>query len=92
MLTIEEVKDHLGIDYVDPMVERKLNHLISVADSMLKGSIGNDYPADDPRAKELACCIIDELYSTRSYTGKENGTIRRLIDDFSLQLRLEMRG
>ena len=91
MITIEDVKDHLGIDYVDDMVIRNLERLIKVADRTLEGSLGKGYPKDDPRAEELALVIVNDLYSNRELSGKVSGNVRRLIDDFQQQLRLEMR-
>ena len=91
MLTTQEVMDYLGIDYTDEMVTRNINRLIQTANSWLKGAIGTDYPADDPRAKELALIVISDLYDNRGMAEKVSGNVRRLVDDFALQLRLEMR-
>ena len=92
MLTIQTVKDHLGIDYEDEMVTRTLERLMKVADSELVGSLGKNYPKEDPRAEELALMIIEDLYSNRGITDKVSGNIRRMLIDFSTQLRVEMRG
>ena len=91
MPTTQEVMDYLGIDYTDEMVTRNINRLIQTANSWLKGAIGTDYPADDPRAKELALIVISDLYDNRGTVEKVSGNVRRLVDDFALQLRLEMR-
>ena len=91
VVSVDEVKDYLGIDYADEMVERNINRLILSADSYLKGSIGKDYPTDDPRAKELALIIISDLYDNRGLQSTISGNTRRLVDDLSLQLRLELR-
>lgn len=91
MLTTQEVMDYLGIDYTDEMVTWNINRLIQTANSWLKGAIGTDYPADDPRAKELALIVISDLYDNRGMAEKVSGNVRRLVDDFALQLRLEMR-
>ena len=91
MLTTQEVMDYLGIDYTDEMVTRNINRLIQTSNSWLKGAIGTDYPADDPRAKELALIVISDLYDNRGMAEKVSGNVRRLVDDFALQLRLEMR-
>lgn len=90
-LTIQEVKDYLSIDYTDERTERVLTRTLKVADKYLKGSIGEDYPVDDERAKEIALIVIDDLYSNRGLNDKVAGTTRRLVDDFSLQLKLELR-
>jgi len=91
MPTVEDVLAYLGIDYADDMVNRNIKRAIDVADSYLKGSIGDNYPIDDPRAKELALIFISDLYDNRGMIEKVSGNIRRLVDDFSLQLRLELR-
>lgn len=91
VVTIEEVKTYLGIDYADDMVNANIERAINTANAYLKGSIGNDYPTDDPRAKELALIIISDLYDNRGLQSTISGNTRRLVDDLSLQLRLELR-
>ena len=92
VVTVDEVKDYLGIDYTDEMTERNITRSINTADSYLKGSIGDNYPTEDPRVKELALIIVDDLYNNR---GSQSTNIarncKRLVDDMSLQLRLELR-
>lgn len=92
MPTVQDVLDYLGYDYADDMIKRNIERSIKVADSYLKGSIGKNYPLDDPRAKELALIVISDLYDNRGIIEKVSGNVRRLVDDFSLQLRLESRG
>lgn len=91
VVTIEEVKAYLGIDYADDMVNANIERAINTANAYLKGSIGNDYPTDDPRAKELALIIVSDLYDNRGLQSTISGNTRRLVDDLSLQLRLELR-
>ena len=91
MPTVDEVKDYLGIDYADDMVERNITRCISTADAYLKGSIGTNYPNEDPRVKELALIFISDLYDNRGMIEKVAGNVRRLVDDMSLQLRLELK-
>lgn len=90
MVSLEEAKDYLGIDYADDMVERNINRMIKTADSMLKGSIGDPYPDDDPRAVELALIIVADLYNNRELSNKVSANVRRFVEDASLQLRLEL--
>lgn len=90
MLTTEEVLDYLGIDYADDMITRNIERSIFVADAYLKGAIGAEYPTDDPRAKELALIFISDLYDNRGIIEKVSGNVRRLVDDFTLQLKLEL--
>lgn len=91
VVTVEDVKAYLGIDYADDMVNANIERAINTADAYLKGSIGSDYPVDDPRAKELALIIISDLYDNRGLQSNVSGNTRRLVDDLSLQLRLELR-
>ncbi len=90
MPTVEEVKAYLGIDYADDMVTRNIERSIQTADAYLKGSIGTNYPTEDPRVKELALIFISDLYDNRGMIEKTAGNVRRLVDDMSLQLRLEL--
>ena len=87
----QDVYNYLGIDYADPMVEANVNRAISTADAYLKGAIGDNYPSEDPRAKELALIFIADLYDNRGSLEKSSVNVRRLVDDFLLQLRLELR-
>ncbi len=91
VVSVDEVLSELGIDYADEMVNKNINRLIKTADAYLKGSIGENYPVDDPRAKELALIIISDLYDNKGIKDTVSGNVRRLVDDFSLQLRLELR-
>lgn len=94
MVTLSEVKDYLGIDYSDRMVDANINALIQTAGAYLVGSIGQDYPEDDPRAKTLSLIIIADLYDNRGTSGndKVNAHVVKMVNDFALQLKLEMRG
>lgn len=91
VVSVEEVLAYLGIDYADEMVEKNIERAIKTADAYLKGSIGINYPIDDPRAKELALIIILDLYDNRGLQSNVSGNTRKLVDDLSLQLRLELR-
>ena len=87
----QDVLNYLGIDYTDDMVTANVNRAISTADAYLKGAVGNDYPIEDSRAKELALIFIADLYDNRGMLEKSSVNVRRLVDDFLLQLRLELR-
>lgn len=91
VVEIQDVKDYLGIDYEDDMTNRRIKHLIHVACKYLESSLGKDYPRNDYRVKELALIVISDLYENHDLTDKVSGNVRRLISDFSLQIRLEMR-
>lgn len=92
MITQQDVFDYLGIDYADDVIKRTVDRIIKTTNSFLAGSLGKEYPKDDPRVKELALMIAGDLYDNRGISDKVSANMRRLADDFSLQLRLEMRG
>ena len=92
MITQQDVFDYLGIDYADEVIKRTVDRIIKTTDSFLAGSLGKEYPQDDPRVKELALMIAGDLYDNRGISDKVSANMRHLADDFSLQLRLEMRG
>ena len=93
LVSTDDALYYLGIDYADDMITKNVKRAIKVADAYLKGAIGDNYPTDDPRAKELALIFIADLYDNRSMIEKVSGNVRRLVDDFILQLKLElMRG
>lgn len=91
VVSVEEVLAYLGIDYADDMVNKNIERVINSADAYLKGSIGEGYPVEDPRAKELALIIISDLYDNRGLHSTMSGNVRKLVDDLSWQLRLELR-
>ena len=88
----ETIQNYLGIDYADSVVLSNLTRARNTAHAILNGSIGEDYPADDPRIIELALIIIDDLYSTRGYTvaSSMSNNMRRLVEDMSWQIKLEL--
>lgn len=91
VVTVDEALAYLGIDYADDMVRSNVERTIKTADAFLKGSVGENYPIDDPRSKELALIIISDLYDKRGMVSTVSGNTRRLVEDLSLQLRLELR-
>ncbi len=91
VVTSEEVKAYLGVDYADEAVEKNIARLINTADSYLKGAVGKNYPVDDPKAKEIALLVISDLYDNRGMTINNFNITRKIIDDMTLQLQLELR-
>lgn len=91
VVSVDEVLAYLGIDYADDMVKSNISRVIHTADAYLKGSIGENYPVQDPRSKELALLLVADLYDNRGLTSTVSGNTRRLVEDLSLQLRLELR-
>lgn len=91
MPSVQDVLDYLGIDYTDNMVTKNIERAIKTADAYLKGAVGENYPAEDPRAKELALIFIADLYENRCMIEKVSGNVRKLVNDSMLQLQLEGR-
>ena len=90
-LTMETLRDHLGIDYEDPSTSRILSRLLSVADKYMVGALGEGYPAEDERVIQGQLMICDDLFSTRGASDKVSGATRKMLDNLLLQVRLEMR-
>ena len=90
MLSVDDVKKELGIDFSDKNTDARLERYIQVADAWLKGAVG-DYNNDDERAKQLALLIIEDLFDRNSNSVKENATINKLKNDFIMQLKWEVK-
>lgn len=91
-LTRDDVKKYLRVDFTDD--DTLIDRLMIAADEFLKGSIGATYDNTGERAKTLSLVVISDLYDNRGLhddSAKVSNNVRRLVDDFSLQLRLEMR-
>lgn len=91
VVTTQDALDYLGIDYADDMVTRNVNRLIETADAYLKSAVGENYPVNDPKAKEIALLVISDLYDNRGMTINNFNITRKIIDDMTLQLQLELR-
>lgn len=88
ILTLEEVKSYCHVDHDKD--DAYLTSLISLADKYLRGAIGAEYDETDERVRELARLCVSDCYDNRSTQGaKAEGTMRQLVADFMLQLRLE---
>lgn len=90
-ITIQDVTDYLGIDETDAKIERNIVRAIDAADAFLKGAIADNYPVGDPRVKEIALCVVADIYDERGLISSVSGNVRRLVNDFSWQLKLELR-
>ena len=86
MLSVDDVKKELGIDFSDNNIEERLKRYITLAEAWLSGAVG-DYDKNDERAKQLALLIIEDLFDRNSNTVKENATINKLKNDFVMQLK-----
>ena len=90
-LSVQDVKDYLGIDFADDATDRLVTAMVSTVDAYMTGALGAAYPADDERVKMVAKIIISDLYDHRDLSDKVTSATRRLVDSMLLQVRLEMR-
>jgi hypothetical protein len=91
MVNVQEVLDYLGLDETDGMTDRNIELLIDSADAFLRGAVGEDYPTDDPRVKNLSLIIINDLYENRGSTEKVSTKVKSFVTSSMLQLQLEYR-
>lgn len=89
MVTLKDVKSYLHIDFDDD--DDILQGLISTADEYLRGAVNPNYDTMSERAKMLSLIVISDLYDNRGISDKASGNVRKLVEDFSLQLKLESR-
>ena len=87
VITADDVKASLGIDYADAMVEKNIAKAIAYADGELRESVGDNYPVDHPLTPELALLHAAASYEKRDLAGNE---LKR-ADQIALKLRLYMR-
>lgn len=93
MLTIDDVKDHLGIDLADEVVEKNVQRAWKTAEKTMLGAVGDDvrqYLPEDPRVDELVLIYADDLYSERGVSAKVSNATRMMVSTMELQLRLEL--
>lgn len=95
MLTIDDVKEHLGIDLADAddVVEKNVQRAWAAAEKVMLGAVGDDvrqYLPDDSRVDELVLIYADDLYSERGVSAKVSNATRMLVSTMELQLRLEL--
>lgn len=87
VITADDVKAYLGIDYADDMVEKNIAKAIAYADGELRESVGDNYPVDHSLTPELALIYASASYEKRDLAGNE---LKR-ADQIALKLRLYMR-
>lgn len=86
-LTLAEVKSYLRVDFDDD--DTQITQLMLVADEYLKSAISKTYNKETERAKMLSLIVISDLYDNRGLNDKVSGNVRKLVNDFALQLKLE---
>ena len=97
-VSIAEVCDYMGFLLIEVeaeenhTVKRNIVRLIKFADTYLKGAIGENYPIEDERAKQIALLLISDLYNNRELDSKNiSNTTRKILIDLELQLKSELR-
>lgn len=104
MITIDDLKDYLGIDYSDAMIDRNLNKAVLAAKGYVKGALGSELVMyltggnatedDTGRLVAVELAVAADFYDNRTFISdaktKYSHTVRRMVDDFCMQLRLEM--
>lgn len=95
IITENDLLSYLGIDETDNVILTNIKHAIKGAEYMIRGAVGYNFPAEDPRVKELALIYAADLYSNRDFMERTGGNartnVRRYVEDALLQLRLELR-
>lgn len=93
MITSDDLKSYLGIDYADSMVEANVALAVDMASGYVHGAIGDVVDPTDPRLRSVELRVAADFYDNRSLmdegTSKESRSVRRIVDDLCLQLRLE---
>lgn len=90
VVTLEQARDYLGIDFEDDVTDRRLTSAIKASGYFIAGAVGDNYPKDDPRVTEVALMLIGDIYDSRQLSQKETSAFRNLATNMLLQLRLEM--
>ena len=93
MPNINDVLDHLGIDYADDMVKRNAARALKDAQSYLRSAVGADIfellPHDD-KAERLVLEYAADFYDERGTSAKAGNARREMIASMEWQLRLEL--
>lgn len=91
MITLDEAKAYLRVDLADKNDERMLKLAIGAANRWMISAIGIGYDEEDPKAKQLELMVMGDLYDNRTTSEISEKNVRKLFNDISLQLRLELR-
>ena len=99
MVTFEDVKAYSGIDDEDESTKKNVERLLAVAKKFVQSSIGDKVDLEDERVEMIILCIVNDFLDDRSYMAvsvsnankKISNSTRKLISDFAMQLRMELR-
>lgn len=94
MVTLEDAKNHLGIDESDEVIDAKVDRALKAGHARMLGAVGSDietYLPEDPRIDQLTLIFTEENYDGRSLSEKEIRALKHLRDDLEPQLKLDLR-
>jgi hypothetical protein len=92
LITVGELRDFLGIDYEDEMVDANIQLCINSALAWADGGVCRNFEdlfGGDARARQLMLVVAGDFYNNRDYEGKYSGLRSRLITDIVTQLKVE---
>lgn len=92
VITEDDLLAHLGYDYADDMVNKKIAQAIAYADGELRESVGDDYPVDHPLTPELALLHASASYEKRDLAGNELKRAEQIAQKLRLVLRRRSNG
>lgn len=88
ILTLEEVKEYLKVDYDDE--DELLKELIEVAEEYLYAATGRKFDSTNKRAKLYCRVLVNEWYKDRSLTtDKITKKVRFTLQSILTQLKYE---
>lgn len=85
ILTLEEVKEYLKIDYDDE--DNLLLELISTAENYLYNATGTHFDSSNRLAKLYCRVLVNEWYKDRGLTG--NSKVRYTLQSILTQLKYD---
>jgi hypothetical protein len=94
MVSVDDLRGFLGIDYEDDMVDANIKTCLYSARAWACGAIGDSVFAkfeDDARLDRLLLVVASDFYNNRDYEGKYSGLRSRLITDIVMQLKMEVK-
>lgn len=89
VITVNDLQQYLGIDIVDTQITANLTRARDAAERWLYAGVSQHFEESDPRAVELALAYGADMYNSRVINGVPGSTVRKMMRDFTLQLKVE---
>ena len=89
MVSLKDAKSYMHIDHDED--DELINRCISAAEEYLLGAVGNGYGVTSERAHMLTLMVVSDLYDNRGTTERISVRTRTVVENFSQQMRLELR-